>query len=718
MELCSRQEGMHMQEQFGHVTVTYEEKTASLQQPRPEDLRVEQLLEEGFDCKRAQAPDWPALYHLSHLRGNLTEWLPVKKTDTVLEFGADSGQLTGGLAKKAENVICLEESVSRCRLLAKRWQTVDNISVFGGSMWTTLETLPKFDWIVAPGVLTEAHRYFTGEHPEQQALNILKQHLKPDGHLVLAADNRFGLKYWAGSKEPHTGQYFDSLEGRGTSFTKKELETILAGSEFGEYEFYYPYPERWFPMSMYSDQWLPKKGELNQNLRNFEGERMVLFDEERVFDQLIADGRFPEFSNTYLIIVGSKMQDCPVYVKYSNDRAERFMIRTDILGDAEHRQVRKVPVAVEAASHIEELKHWEEVLDQQYRTAGLRANQCELKDGAAYFEFLHGRTFEELLDDRRKEQDYAGLAAELQRYRKLLTAALEKELTPFRKSAEFVDMFGNPEFTKAYRGASVNNLDWIFGNLMETKDGIQIIDYEWTFPVQVPAEYLIWRAVSLYLNSREDVKSLGLMAQMGISEGEEEVFTEMEHHFQLWLLDGTVTIGAQYLHTAGRTLYREELLRQVKKNRMQIYPDCGNGFSEGTSYWVETEADKEGNIRLELLLPAGTKALRLDPTETPCLVKVKRILGELGGTYEPSWNHNGRELEQQGILYTTTDPQIVISGIVEGTGRLYVELTIQELYPDTAYACMHLLNRVRAAERFTNSTTFRFLKKLKHIFKK
>jgi len=42
---------------------------------------------------------------------------------------------------------------------------------------------------------------------------------------------------------------------------------------------------------------------------------------------------------------------------------------------------------------------------------------------AAYFEFLHGRTFEELLDEKRQEKDYAGLAAELQRYRKFLTAA-------------------------------------------------------------------------------------------------------------------------------------------------------------------------------------------------------------------------------------------------------------------------------------------------------
>ena len=89
---------------------------------------------------------------------------------------------------------------------------------------------------------------------------------------------------------------------------------------------------------------------------------------------------------------------------------------------------------------------------------------------------------------------------------------------------------------------------------------------------------------------------------------------------------------------------------------------------------METEADKEGNVRLELLLPADIRGLRLDPAETPCLVKIKRILGELGGSYDPGWSHNGRELEQQGILYTTTDPQIVISGLKEAVETAAVKL--------------------------------------------
>lgn len=703
-----------MQERFGNVTVTYEEEEAKLQCPAPEDGKIMELVEAGYDCRRGDESSWPVLYHLSHLRANLTGWLPIGKHEAVLEFGADSGQLTGGFLKKAGQVICLEESVSRSRILAKRHGEAENLQVYAGNPWVALENLKvSFDWIIAPGILADAGRYFRGEQPQAEAIRHLRRHLKPGGHLVLAADNRFGLKYWAGAAEPHTGRYFDSLEGNGNTRSKRELERILEQGGCGEYEFYYPYPERWFPMSIYSDRWLPGTGELNQNLRNFEGERMVLFNEEKVFDQLIADGRFPEFSNTYLVVAGPKDERMPVYVKYSNDRAERFMIRTDIVDGTAGREVRKVPVSEEAKAHVDQMKHWEQVLDAQYGKNGICANRCELRDGAAYFEFLEGRTWEAKLDDLRVKKDYAGLAAELQNYKKLLTDTLGPELRTFTKSELFVDMFGNPEFACAYVGAEVNNLDWIFGNLMETESGTQIIDYEWTFPVQVPVEYLIWRAVSLYLNSREDIQDMGLMEQLGISEKEERIFEEMEHHFQLWLLDGSRTIGAHYLATAGETLQLPALLKQGRENRMKVYVDMGGGFSEEHAFWVDTEPDKRGIIHLEILLPQGTKGFRLDPSEQTCLVKVRRLLGELGGTYPLEYMHNGRELEDQGILYTTQDSQIIATNLVEGTGRIYAELTVQQFHPDMAYMCMNLLNRVRAAERIYNSAPFRVLKKIK-----
>lgn len=709
-------------EKYGNVSVGYlEEDLESLQPVRPEDGKICALVESGYDCRRGTSVSWPVLYHLSHLRANLTEWLPIRGTERVLELGADTGQLTAGFLKKAGSVVCLEESVSRSRILARRYADACNLEVYAGDPWTVLDALTDgkkaFDWIIAPGLLSEAERYFSCPYPEAAAVKKLKEYLSPEGHLVLAADNRFGLKYWAGAMEPHTGRYFDSLEGNGHTFSRQELLRIFEKSGCEDVRFYYPYPERWFPAAIYSDEYLPKAGELNHNLRNFEGERLVLFDEKKVYDQLIADGRFPEYANAYLCVAGPERKEQAVFVKYSNDRADRFMIRTDIVKTPDKKEVRKIPLTGEAKEHVERMSRQEQALNEQYKKSPVRANRCRLEKGCACFEFLQGRTYEERLDERRKQKDYEGLLKDLLEFKGLLWEALGENLLPFSKSGTFVRMFGNPEFSRVYEGAAFNNLDWIFGNLMETEEGFWIIDYEWTFPVQVPVEYLLWRALHLYLHSREDLQGLGLMAQMGISGEEEEIFALMEHHFQLWLLDGTATIGAQYLATAGRTIRLEEMIKEGKKNRIQVYVDTGKGFCEEESFWVDTEPDKRGVTHVELLLPQGTVAVRLDPAEHTCLVKVIQLLGELGGTYPITYSHNGRELESQGILYTTTDPQIVVTDLVAGTGRLYGELMIEELHPGTAYACMHLLNRVRNAERLYASAPFRLLKRLKKTAK-
>lgn len=73
---------------------------------------------------------------------------------------------------------------------------------------------------------------------------------------------------------------------------------------------------------------------------------------------------------------------------------------------------------------------------------------------------------------------------------------------------------------------------------------------------------------------------MGYLAQLGISTEEEKIFEEMEHHFQLWLLGGTVTIGAQYLHTAGRTWKLEQLLEKRKKTRFRSIQTVDRDFQK------------------------------------------------------------------------------------------------------------------------------------------
>ena len=50
---------------------------------------------------------WEILYHLSPLRENIVEWLPIDSSMKVLEIGSGCGAITGALSKKAGEVTCV-----------------------------------------------------------------------------------------------------------------------------------------------------------------------------------------------------------------------------------------------------------------------------------------------------------------------------------------------------------------------------------------------------------------------------------------------------------------------------------------------------------------------------------------------------------------------------------------------------------------------------------
>lgn len=53
---------------------------------------------------------WPILYHLSPLRENIVDWIPMKHTEKVLEVGSGCGAITGALSRKAGEVTCVDLS--------------------------------------------------------------------------------------------------------------------------------------------------------------------------------------------------------------------------------------------------------------------------------------------------------------------------------------------------------------------------------------------------------------------------------------------------------------------------------------------------------------------------------------------------------------------------------------------------------------------------------
>ena len=88
---------------------------------------------EAYNQVIEQKNTWPVLYHLSGIRGNIIEWMPITKEDRVLEIGAGCGAITGTLAAKAGSVDCIELSRSRSLVNATRNKDFDNIHIRVGN---------------------------------------------------------------------------------------------------------------------------------------------------------------------------------------------------------------------------------------------------------------------------------------------------------------------------------------------------------------------------------------------------------------------------------------------------------------------------------------------------------------------------------------------------------------------------------------------------------
>lgn len=255
----------------------------------------------------AEKKNWPILYHLSHLRENIVEWLPISGTDCVLEIGSGCGAITGCLAEKAKKVTCIELSEKRSMINAYRNQDRGNIEILLGNFEEIEQGLQeKFDYITFIGVLEYGEKYITGQQPYETFLKTALKHLAPGGTVIIAIENKFGMKYWAGCTEDHTGRYFEGIEGyTNTSgvktFSRRELEELLCRAGFTDCKFYYPYPDYKLPTMIYSDEYLPRIGELDNNMRNFDNGRVLLFNEAKAFDAVVKEGVFPLFSNSYLV---------------------------------------------------------------------------------------------------------------------------------------------------------------------------------------------------------------------------------------------------------------------------------------------------------------------------------------------------------------------------------------------------------------------------------
>lgn len=680
-----------MKENIGNVVIDY--KFYPGQDLYSDGKVEEELLEISKNYKEselnqviAERNSWPVLYHFSHVRENIVNWLPIKADETVLEIGSGCGAITGALAKKAKKVTCIELSKQRSMINAYRHQDDMNIEILLGNFQDVVNDLNEtFDYITLIGVFEYSEGYIQTDNPYVDMLKRISPLLKPEGKLVIAIENRLGLKYWAGCTEDHVGRYFEGIEGYpGTkgvrTFSKKELDDIFkeAGDYF--YQMYYPYPDYKFPTSIYSDKRLPAVGELRENNYNFDRERLRLFDETRVYDSLITNDLYKEFSNSFLIIA-TKEQDLKgfetSYVKYSNERADEFSLRTEIR-DLENnkKEVLKLAETEQSRNHLQYIYHCYNKLTELYKNTPIRLNRCIFNSENIELEFLQGSTLEEILDFYVEQKEYEKVWEVLKQYLDTLSSVATES---FVMTKEFEKVFGYADISEDEKCAPITNIDAICANIIWGKDIWQMLDYEWSFEFPIPVEFQIYRVLKYYLYAstlRGCLHEFDFFGRVGITKEKIEMYDEMERHFQQYILGDLVPMRDMYASISPGILENVKTINPLEK-KLRVYIDYGSDFSEDNSYLLPRGKMTFQNM---INLPKRAVRLRLDPCEEKCLVYVKKLVGILNDQeVDLSYICNGIQLAECAIYFDTSDPYFIIEQWPEKIENIYVDLEIQTL---------------------------------------
>jgi SAM-dependent methyltransferase len=424
--------------------------------------------------------DWPSEYHLTAKRGQLFAGFDFDPSLKVLEVGCGCGAITRYLGETFSDVVSIEGSINRARLAKLRTKDLSGVSILCAP-FQEINFTEKFDIIFCIGVYEYSSAFVDGSTPYDTVLNYFSDILTPNGIVVIAIENQFGLKYFNTAREDHTRELYEGLEGyhvhgdRVKTFGKVELENNLK-KYFKNIEFYYPYPDYKLPECIVSDNFLnsSRAGELVSQIRSrdYYGEIPSLWDESLVSLEIAKNKMLPFFANSFLVFAGKTeimgVSFDQMAVMRTSQRSEKFRTQTCIYEDTNG----KLIVAKKALS------------GDSIATNG----KLDLVESNSFW------------------QDSPSLQTVL--YNNSLSTSMDiiEMFLPSKIWLEFLE--NKSESVNSVKYLEGKYIDCIWGNFYHQSNDDFIIDHEWVWKEKIKFNTIVVRAIFYFLERLHDTSNI------------------------------------------------------------------------------------------------------------------------------------------------------------------------------------------------------------------
>lgn len=306
------------------------------------------------------------------IQKGLLGWYNFMPESSILYLGGQEDALVELLKESSAELICMSCEQSE----DEAWQ---------------LERKHSFDYIVAIEALEKCL------YPEKVIhgwINVLKE----SGRLLLGMNNRFGIRYFCGDREPYAGRNFDGIEGYrrtyvksedvfyGRLYSQAELGSMIRKAGCNSALFYSVLSDLKNPMLLYSEDTLPNEDLANRVFPVYHTPETVFLEEESLYDSLIENGMFHKMANAYLVecsMDGTHSDVC--HVTSSLERGTEFGMLTVI-----HKSgiVEKCAVSQEGEAHLSQLN----IHNEDLKSHGIMVVEGRLENGRFAMPYMEAET--------------------------------------------------------------------------------------------------------------------------------------------------------------------------------------------------------------------------------------------------------------------------------------------------------------------------------------